>query len=104
MTIRSAFAPHYGSNQNLAPGTSTNSVTIGLGDRSVLLQNSGVTNVCYIKFGNSANGAVTATIADLPILPNRYIVISKPPEFDTMAYISPLGTTLSVITGEGGMT
>ena len=97
-----AFQPHFGTNQVLSPGVASASVTIGSGNKSILLQNTG-TNICYVRLGQAANGSVTATTADLPVLPSVPRIIRKPDDFDTLAYISAAGTTLQVMAGEYGI-
>jgi len=102
MAVHSAFQPHYGSNQVLTPGAASASITIGAGNQSLLLENTGA-NICYVRLGQAINGTVTATTADLPIAPGTQRVIGKPQDFDTLAHISAAGTTLQVMSGEGGI-
>lgn len=100
MTIRAPFKPHYGSNQVVAPGAASASITVGRGDKSILVVNSGAA-IGYFRTGQAAN-TVTATTADVPVLPSQAFVIEKPQDDDTLAYISAAGTTFQVMSGEGG--
>lgn len=102
MTVRAAFAPHYGTNQVIAPAAASASITIGAGNRSLLIQNTGA-NIAYVRAYKVSDGAVSATTADLAIPSGKQLVISKPPDFDTLAHISATGTTLNVMSGEGGV-
>lgn len=102
MTIRSPFRPHYGSNQNPAPAAASATITIGKGDKTLRVKNTGATNVMYFRTGQASNGTVTATAADMPVYPGEAVYIEKPQDDDTVATISAAGTTASVMSGEGG--
>lgn len=101
MTAHSPFVPHYGSNQLVTPAAGALTATISKNDTSVRLVNSGAA-ICYVRLYNSANGAQVATTADFPVLNGQTATIRKPLDFDTISYISATGTTLQVMTGEGG--
>jgi len=102
MTIRSPFRPHYGSNQNPSPAAASATITIGRGDKTLRVRNTGATNVMYFRTGIAADGAVTASSADMPVYPSETVYIEKPQDHDTVATISAAGTTASVMSGEGG--
>ena len=102
MTIRSPFRPHFGSNQNPAPAAASATITIGKGDKTLRVRNTGATNVMYFRTGKASNGTVTATAADMPVYPGETVYIEKPQDDDTVATISAAGTTASVMSGEGG--
>lgn len=102
MTIRSPFRPHYGTNQNPSPAAASATITIGRGDKTLRVRNTGATNVMYFRTGQAANGAVTATAADMPVYPGEAVYIEKPQDDDTVATISAAGTTASIMSGEGG--
>lgn len=102
MTIRSPFRPHFGSNQNPAPAAASATITIGRGDKTLRVRNTGATNVMYFRTGQDSNGTVTATDADMPVYPGETVYIEKPQDDDTVATISAAGTTASVMSGEGG--
>jgi hypothetical protein len=102
MTIRSPFRPHYGTNQNPSPAAASATITIGKGDKTLRVCNTGATNVMYFRTGQASNGAVTATAADLPVYPGEAVYIEKPQDDDTVATISAAGTTASIMSGEGG--
>jgi hypothetical protein len=103
MAIRQSFIPAYGSGQTVAPDIASASVSLGGGSqcKSLQLVNLSATLVAYVRCGTSAAG-VTATTADLPVLPNSRIVIGKDQSHDTVAHISPGGTgSLHILPGEG---
>jgi hypothetical protein len=102
MTIRAPFKPHFGSNQNPSPAAASASITIGGGDKTLRIRNTGATNVMYFRTGQLSNGAVVATTADMPVYPGESVYIEKPQDDDTVATISALGTTASIMSGEGG--
>jgi hypothetical protein len=98
MTIRSPFKPHYGTNQQVSVTASSSNSAINADDKSVRIVNSGL-NLTYIKVGT---GAQTATSADLMLDSGNSIVIEKAMGENNIAYISASGTTLQIMTGEGG--
>lgn len=102
MTIRSPFKPHYGSNQVVSPAVASASITIGQGDKTIRVRNTGAANVMYFRTGLAFDGAVTATTADVPVSPGETVYIEKPQDHDTLATISALGTTADIMSGEGG--
>lgn len=102
MTIRSPFRPHKGTNQVVTPGAASASITIGKGDQSLRVCNTGL-NIGYFRTGIAAEGAVTATTADVPVPSGQTLIISKDPADDTLAHISASGTTFQVMSGEGGV-
>lgn len=102
MTIRAPFKPHYGSNQVVSPGAASAEITIGKGDKTIRIRNTGSTNPMFFRTGNSANGTVTATTADVPVSPGETVYIEKPQDDDKLAHISAAGTTANIMSGEGG--
>lgn len=100
MTVRAAFNPRRGANQVVTPGAASASIAIDAQAKAVRLVNSGAANICHVRIGA---GAQTATTADLPVLPGESIIVSKGDGENTLAYISAVGTTLHVQTGEGGV-
>lgn len=102
MSVLAPFKPHFGTNQVLTPAAASAAVTIGFGDKSIRICNSGAA-VGYFRTGIAADGTVTATTADVPVLPGESLVIEKPQDHDTLAHISATGTTFQVMSGEGGI-
>lgn len=100
MSVRAAFNPRRGANQVVTPGAASASIAIDAQAKAVRLVNSGAANICHVRIGA---GAQTATTADLPVLPGESIIVSKGDGENTLAYISAVGTTLHVQTGEGGV-
>lgn len=99
MSIRAPFEPRRGANQSFGITPVSGSTNIDPDAKSVRLVNSGA-NLCYIRIGA---GSQTASSADMVILGNSSVVVSKGDGDDTIAAISPAGTTLHVQTGEGGI-
>lgn len=97
MASKYAFNPAYTQGVSVSPAAAAASSTIGKGSKALCLTNTGV-NVCYVRTGPSG---VAATAADYPILGGAQVIITKDEQHDTASYISPLGTTLHIIPGEG---
>lgn len=102
MTIRSPFKPHYGSNTPVTPAAASASFTIGKGDKTIRVRNTGATNEMFFRTGLASDGTVAATTADVPVAPGETVYIEKPQDHDTLATISALGTTANIMSGEGG--
>jgi hypothetical protein len=98
MTIRAPFKPHYGTNLTVTPAAASASSPINATDKSVRVTNSGAT-LGYFRIGT---GATTASATDVIVLPSTSIIVEKGDGQDTIAYISAVGTTFSIMTGEGG--
>lgn len=98
MTVRAAFQPRRGANLVVSPAAGTASQSIDPIAKSIRFVNAG-TNICHVSVGR---GTLSASTADTPILPNSEFVMSKGDGDDVVAYISALGTTLHIQTGEGG--
>lgn len=94
-----AFFAERGTNQVLSPGVASASVTINKDAKAVRVHNSGTTNICHVRIGDSVSGT-PATTADIPVPPGTVIILRKGMSEDTLSHISALGTTLHVQTGE----
>jgi len=99
MSIRAPFEPRRGANQVFGITPVSGSTSIDPKAKSIRIVNSGA-NLCYIRVGT---GAQTASTADMVVLGNTSVIVSKGEGEDTIAAISPSGTTLHVQTGEGGI-
>lgn len=97
MSVRAPFNPRYGAGQILTPGVASAQATIGVGNKNLCLTNQGAA-VCYVRPGPAGT---VATTADYAVPPNSQVVITKFEDDTTLAHISPTGTTLHVIPGEG---
>lgn len=97
MASKYAFNPAYTQGVSVSPAAVAASSTIGRGSKSLCFTNTGV-NVCYVRVGTSG---VAATTADYAVLGGTQTVVTKDQDRDTVSYISPLGTTLHIIPGEG---
>ena len=95
------FAPSYGSSLALSPGVASAASNIRAGTRQIRIVNTG-SAIAYIRTFDSQNTpAPAATSADFAIPAGMASVISKDPMHDRIAHISPAGTTLQVMVGEG---
>lgn len=98
MTVLATFNPAYGSGQIVSPDTSSASVYVGPGQKSLCLTSLG-TVTCYVRVGVSG---VAATTADYPIPPGAQVTITKDQDRDYVAHIAPDGGgSLHIMTGEG---
>lgn len=108
MTVASAFQPSRGRNQKVTAGTTSASVVIGQGEKSLRVANASTVVVYFRTFNAARDGAVTATSADTPVLPasaaSSTLVVEKPQDHDSVAYIADSGTgnTVHFQPGEGG--
>jgi hypothetical protein len=104
MTIQSNFQPRYGSGQIASPAVGSATLTIGKDNRTLRIKNTGATNPMSFRTGRASDGTVTAVVNTDPTLyPGEVMYIAKPPDHDTLAYVSTAGTTMHVIAGEGGL-
>lgn len=101
MSTDSCFIPAYGSNKVVTAGAASATTTVGKGNRTLLVKNTG-TGIAYFRTGLAADGTVTASTADVPVAAGERMNIGKQLEHDTVAYISAAGTTLQIMAGEGG--
>lgn len=107
MTVASAFQPARGRNQRVTAGTTSANVTIGAGEKSLRVANAS-TVVVYFRTYRASDGAQVAANTDTPVLPagaaSSTIVIEKPQDHDTVAYIADSGTgnVIHFQPGEGG--
>lgn len=93
------FQPAYGQNHTVSATTTSASVTLGAATKSLLLVNSG-SQLVYVRVGE---GAQTATAADMPLRAGSEVLIGKPNDALTVAYLAAAATsTLSIMPGEGG--
>jgi hypothetical protein len=102
MTIRSPFRPHYGSTQTVAPAAAAATITIGRGDKSIRVRNTGATNIGFFRVFRLSDGAVAATAADMPVAAGETVIIEKDTDYDSLSHISAAGTSFVITAGEGG--
>lgn len=99
--IKQPVMPSYGQGVVVTPAAaSATQSNFGKGAKQVVLTNSGA-NICHVQTFNSVDGAIVATTADFPVLPNAQVTITKDEAHDSIAYISAVGTTLHMIPAEG---
>lgn len=101
MTIRAPFEPRRGTNQVVTPAAASASVSVDPVAKSVRLVNSGAA-ICHVRIGATKLVASPATTADMPVRAGESVIVQKGDGEDLIAYISAVGTTLHIQTGEGG--
>lgn len=107
MTVPSAFQPTRGANQKVTATTASQIIGIGKGNKSLRVINAG-TVVGYFRTYQTGDGSgTTASSADTPIAvagaAGSVLVIEKPEQHDTVAYIADSTTTVMHFQpGEGG--
>lgn len=97
MAIFERFAPSYRQGVLVAATSTTASTAVGVGSKTLCISNLG-TNAVYVHAGPSG---VAATTADMLIMPNGQFYLTKDQDFTHVAYISPGGTSLHILPGEG---
>lgn len=107
MSTGTPFMPKKGANQKVSATTSSATITIGAGSKSIRVINAGA-NVTYFRTFNLANdGAQAATNADTPMAVSgaagSVLVIEKPQDHDSISYLAETGATVMHFQpGEGG--
>ena len=97
MTTRAPIQPAYGTGLTMTPAAASAAVAIPKGNKQQILTNLGA-NVCYVRIGAAG---VVATAADYPVPAGAQVVVTRSDDDSQLAHISPLGTTLHVMNGEG---
>ena len=93
-----AFNPAYTQTDSISVTTSTGSTASGAGSPSICLTNT-TSQLCYVRVGPTGTAA---TVADMPILGNSQVILTKDIDHTTVAAITPTGsTTLLCTPGEG---
>lgn len=98
MTIKAPIQPGYTTGQTVSAASSAASVALTPGSKQLILTNLG-SNLAYVRAGQT--GSTLATAADYPVPAGAQVVISKGHGDNQFSYISPVGTTLHVMDGEG---
>ena len=97
------FRPHWGTGQTLNATSASAVASLNSNNKSVRVTNTGSTNVAYVRVFSSKDGAsLAADTTQLLVLPNTTVIIGKSEDQDSLSYISASGTTLNIMTGEGG--
>lgn len=93
------FSPHYTSGQTVTATTTAASATINGSSLNVLVTNTG-SNIAYVRISGAAT---TATAADMIILPNTQVSLTKGYGETILSYLGVAAgnTTLHIMTGEG---
>jgi hypothetical protein len=106
MSANTPFKPKRGANNKVTATTTSQTITVGAGERSVRIINAG-TIVGYFVCYKASDGARVATSADTPIAvagaAGSVLVIEKSLDDDTIAFIADSTTTIMHFqVGEGG--
>lgn len=97
MAFEAPFYPRYTKALQLTPAAVSAQVTIPAGSKQMILTNTGA-NEAFIRVGS---GTFTATVNDYLVMAGTQISLSKLEDHDQLAHMSPAGTSLHVIFGEG---
>lgn len=97
MTIKAPIQPAYGSGQTVNPAAGANTAQLAPGSKQLILTNLGA-NPAYVRVGQ---GVANASAADYPVPAGAQVVITKAEADNQLSHVSPLGTTLHVMNGEG---
>lgn len=98
MTNRAPVQPGYGTGVTTTPAAGAATANLTAGSKQLILTNLGA-NVCYVRVGQT--GLAAATTADYPVPAGAQVVITKAEVDDKLSHISPVGTTLHAMNGEG---
>jgi hypothetical protein len=97
MTVYSAFQPKRGANQKVTATITSQTITIGAGNKTIRALNTG-TVVAYFVTYKASDETRVATVADTPIGPSgaasSVTFIEKPQDHDTLAYIADSATAV----------
>lgn len=95
------FCPDPGTSQNVTTGAASATISLRPTSKCVRIVNYGATNPAFVRIGTDVTAA---TSADILVRPNSEIILYKGDGLDTLTYIQSTGaTTLSIMTGEGGI-
>lgn len=102
MTIRQPIEPSYGSGVISVLGAAGTATVDLPKTRQVIITNQGA-NPVYVRVGSVMFGASVpaATTADYPVPPNAQVVITRGSDNTRVNLLSPAGTTVHVMGGEG---
>lgn len=91
------FNPAYGSGQVVTAAAAAAAVTnLNKGDQQVVVTNIG-SNIGYVRVADTGD----ATTADYAVPAGAQVPLTKAPGQTRLSYISALGTSLHIITGNG---
>lgn len=97
MTVKAPVQPGYGSGQTVNPAAGAATAQLTPGSKQLILTNLGA-NPAYVRCGQSV---ANASAADYPVPGGAQVVVSKAEADNQLSHMSPLGTTLHVMNGEG---
>ncbi len=94
------FCPQYKSNQNVTAGDPAAIIVINETSDQIRVVNNG-SNVAYVCTYESDGTVLVADATDLAIFGGQATTFTKSLAHDRLSYFSPLGTTLSIMSGKG---
>jgi hypothetical protein len=106
MTIASPFQPKRGGNSKQTATTTSQTITLGAGSKSLRVLNAG-TIVGYFRTYQASVETPLCTVAETPVGPagaaSSTVTIEKPQEHDTVCFLADSTTTVMHFQpGEGG--
>lgn len=94
------FSPQFKSNQNVTAADPAAFITINESSDQVRVVNYG-SNVAYICTYDADGTSLVADDTDLPVFGGQDTTFTKSLSHNRLSYFSPLGSTISVMTGKG---
>lgn len=100
MSTDTPFMPRRGGNKKVNATTTSATVVVGAGEKSLRVANASSVVIYFRTFDSTSETGVTATAADTPVLPasaaSSTLIIEKPQAHDSVAYLADSGTTNTV--------
>lgn len=94
------FSPQFKSNQNLTAADPADFIVINEQSDQVRVVNNG-SNVAYVCTYAADGTVLVADATDLAVFGGQATTFTKSLAHNRLSYFSPLGSTLSVMTGRG---
>lgn len=92
------FAPSYGAGTIVSAGSSSANSKIGGATQTLCLTNLG-SDIVYVHCGE--DNTVVASTADYPVPVGAQVTITKPRNYQWVAYYAATTTSIHVLPGEG---
>lgn len=97
MSTDTPFMPRRGGNKKVNATTTSATVVVGAGEKSLRVANAATSVIYFRTFDSTNETGVTATAADTPVLPasaaSSTLIIEKPVSHDSVAFLAEAGTT-----------
>lgn len=98
------FKPFRGQNKKLTATTTSQSVTVGLGSKSLRVCNQGTVAIYFVAFNSTDEAGKTCTNTETPVNPGASVVVEKRLTDNTVAYLADSTTAvIHIQPGEGGI-